>query len=266
MSSHVRRPAVAGMFYPADPDVLARDVDAMLAEAPVWPGEPPKALVVPHAGYVYSGPIAASGYTTLRGARGRVRRVVLLGPAHYVPVVGLAFPSVDGFETPLGIVSIDPEARRAVAELPDVVVDDAPHAPEHSLEVHLPFIQRVLGDEVTLAPFVVGRASAESVARVLDVLWGGDETVVIVSSDLSHYLDHATARQRDEQTAELIVSGLFDRLEPEDACGAYPMRGLLVAADRHGLHTTMLDLRSSGDTAGPRDRVVGYGAFALAPT
>lgn len=264
-AERVRRPAVAGTFYPADPDVLARDVDALLAQAPTWSGEPPKALVVPHAGYVYSGPIAASGYATLRGARGRVRRVVLLGPAHYVPVAGLAFPSVDAFATPLGTVPIDADARRAVREVPDVVIDDAPHAPEHSLEVHLPFVQRVLGDDVTLGPFVVGRASAESVAQVLDLLWGGDETVVIVSSDLSHYLDHATARERDEHTAERIVRGLVDQLHPEDACGAYPVRGLLVAADRHGLHTTMLDLRSSGDTAGPRDRVVGYGAFALAP-
>ena len=261
-TTRVRPPAVAGTFYPGDARRLAADVDTMLDAAAPWTGAPPKALVVPHAGYVFSGPIAASGYTSLRAARGRVSRVVLLGPAHFVPLRGLAAPSVDAFATPLGDVPVDTEARARALELPDVTVDDTAHAGEHSLEVHLPFLQRVLGD-FTIAPFVVGSAGAESVAAVLDELWGGDETVVIVSSDLSHYLDHDTAAERDGRTADAIVRGTLDRLAPDDACGAYPVRGLLVSADRHGLHTTALDVRSSGDTAGPRDRVVGYGAFAL---
>ena len=159
---------------------------------------------------------------------------------------------------------IDTEARAVALELADVAVDDAAHAGEHSLEVHLPFLQRVLGDDFAIVPFVVGSARAESVAAVLDALWGGDETVVVVSSDLSHYLDHDTAAERDRRTADAIVTGTLDGLRPDDACGAYPVRGLLVAAERHGLRTTALDVRSSGDTAGPRDRVVGYGAFALA--
>jgi AmmeMemoRadiSam system protein B len=263
-ATRVRPAAVAGAFYPGDAGRLAADVDAMLDAAAPWTGAPPKALVVPHAGYVFSGPIAASGYTALRAARGRVSRVVLLGPAHYLPVRGLAAPSVDAFATPLGDVPVDVEARRITLALPDVSIDDAAHAREHSLEVHLPFLQRVLGDGFAIVPFVVGSARAESVAAVLDELWGGDETLVVVSSDLSHYLDHDTAAARDRRTADAIVSGTLDRLAPDDACGAYPVRGLLVAAERHGLHTTAIDVRSSGDTAGPRDRVVGYGAFALA--
>lgn len=258
----VRPAAVAGTFYPGDASVLAAEVDALLDAATPWSGPAPKALVVPHAGYVYSGPIAASGYATLRAARDRVTRVVLLGPAHFVPVRGLAAPSVDAFETPLGELTIDDEARGAALDLPEVLVDDAAHAREHSVEVHLPFLQRVLGD-VAIVPFVVGRASAEGVAAVLDRLWGGDETLLVVSSDLSHYLDHDTAAARDHRTAEAIVAGRLDALAPDDACGAFPIRGLLVAADHHGLHATVLDVRSSGDTAGSRDRVVGYGAFAL---
>jgi len=259
-----RRPAaVAGTFYPGDRDVLATTVDALLDAAPAWRGATPKALVVPHAGYVYSGPIAATGYATLRAARGQASRVVLLGPAHNVAVRGLAAPSVDAFSTPLGDLPIDVEARSAALELPGVLVDDAAHAREHSLEVHLPFLQRVLGEQVLIVPFVVGQANPETVASVLDLLWGGDETVVVVSSDLSHYLDHTSATARDRHTADAIVTGTVDALRADDACGAYPVRGLLVAATRHGLHTTVLDVRNSGDTAGPRDRVVGYGAFAL---
>ncbi len=259
-----RRPAaVAGAFYPGDAGELAAEVDALLDAAPAWAGPAPKALVVPHAGYVYSGPVAASGYATIRAARGRVTRVVLLGPAHFVPVRGIAAPGTDAFVTPLGDVPIDADARSAALELPGVLVDDAAHAREHSLEVHLPFLQRILGDGFSLAPFVVGQASADTVASVLDLLWGGDDTLVVVSSDLSHYLDHATATARDRNTADAIVAGRVDALEPDAACGAYPLRGLLVAATRHGLHTIGLDVRNSGDTAGPLDRVVGYGAFAL---
>jgi AmmeMemoRadiSam system protein B len=261
-----RRPAaVAGTFYPGDRDVLTATVDGLLDQAAQWSGAPPKALVVPHAGYVYSGPIAASGYAALRAARGRVQRVVLLGPAHFVSLRGLAVPSVDELSTPLGDVPIDADARRAALELPGVVTDDAAHAREHSLEVHLPFLQRVLDDGFSIVPFVVGQAAPETVAAVLDRLWGGDETLVVVSTDLSHYLDHATASARDRTTADAIAAGATDAFSSDAACGAYPVRGLLTAATRHGLHTTVLDVRNSGDTAGSRDRVVGYGAFALSP-
>jgi hypothetical protein len=258
-----RAPAVAGTFYPDDPAVLARQVDALLEATPDPSTAPPKALVLPHAGYVYSGPVAATGYAMLRDRDEPATRVVLLGPAHYVPVRGLAASSADAWHTPLGDVPVDATARAAACDLPDVAVDDAAHAPEHSLEVHLPFLQRVLGDRFSLVPFVVGRAEPEAVASVLDVLWGGPETVIIASSDLSHYLDHATATERDRRTASRIVAGSGDEIAFDDACGAAPIRGLLVAGARHGLSPRLLDLRNSGDTAGPRDRVVGYGAFAL---
>jgi len=260
--SRVRPPAVAGRFYPGDAAALASTVDDALAHAPTWDREPPKAIVAPHAGYMYSGPIAATGYATLKPARDVVHRVVLLGPAHYVPVRGIATSSADAFLTPLGPVPVDEELRARVCHLPGVEVDDAAHAPEHSLEVHLPFLQRVL-PESSVLPVVVGVAVAEDVARFLDAVWGGPETVVIVSTDLSHYLDHDTAIARDRQTAAAIVAGRGEAIGPEDACGARPLRGLLLAATRHGLRAELLDLRTSADTAGDRHRVVGYGAFAF---
>jgi AmmeMemoRadiSam system protein B len=255
-----RPPAVAGTFYPADPDVLAAQVDALVrADAT---GLTPKALIVPHAGYLYSGPVAGRGYATLGASRDGIERVVLLGPAHTVPLRGLATTSADEWVTPLGTVDIDTAARQAVRALPHVAVDDRAHAAEHSLEVHLPFLQRTLR-RFSLLPLVVGHADAETVATVLDTVWGGPETLIVVSTDLSHYEDHATASILDRRTADAITAGHPETIHPDDACGAYPVRGLLVAARRHGLQTRLIDLRNSGDTAGPRDRVVGYGAFAL---
>ena len=259
----VRAPAVAGTFYPADPVVLGAEVDALLAAAQRSAGALPKALVAPHAGYRYSGPVAASAYATLRGVSDHVTRVVLLGPAHYVAVRGLATSSCDAFATPLGEVPVDGDAAALACAMAGVELDDAAHAPEHSLEVHLPFLQRTLR-EFSIVPFVVGRASPDTIADVLDELWGGPETIIVVSSDLSHYHDHATATTRDQRTADAIVAGRGDDLTTDAACGAYPVRGLLSAAHRRGLAPTLLDLRNSGDTAGPRDRVVGYGSFALA--
>ena len=262
----VRHAAVAGTFYPADPGRLRAAVEALVSRRPAEPAVArprPKAVVAPHAGYVYSGPIAGSAYARVAPLRGIVTRVVLLGPAHRVPLRGLAVPSVDALETPLGRLPVDEEARRAVLDLPQVTVDDGAHAEEHSLEVHLPFVQVVLGD-VAVLPLVVGLASADDVAGVLDALWGGDETLVVVSTDLSHYLDHDTATRVDRDTAAAVVARRVTAIGPDVACGAYPLRGLLVAAGRRGLEVELLDLRNSGDTAGPRDRVVGYGAFALA--
>lgn len=264
MTTTTRAAAVAGAFYPADPGTLTRDLDALLAHAHsrLEPGEPAlKAIIAPHAGYIYSGPVAATVYARLASFAGRVRRVVLLGPAHRVEVRGLALPGAHAFATPLGCVPLDDTAPALLADLPQVGVSGEAHALEHSLEVHLPFLQRVLGD-FKLIPLVVGRASAEEVAQVLDRLWGGDETLVVVSSDLSHYLSYGQAQAADRDTARLILNRQ-PTLDPYQACGAAPVNGLLVAAARRGLGARLLDLRNSGDTAGDRSRVVGYASFGF---
>src|SRR5262245_9058240 len=261
-ATKVRPAAVAGRFYPGDAATLRATVDDELARARPWSGPTPEALVLPHAGYMYSGPIAATGYATLVPARDTIHRVVLLGPAHYVGFEGVAVSSADAFATPLGDVRVDGALRERVLALPGVRVHDAAHAPEHSLEVHLPFLQRALAD-FTLLPLVVGRAPTETVAAVIEAVWGEPDVLVIVSTDLSHYLDHDTAARRDRATAAAVVNGDLDEIAPDDACGAYPLRGLLAAARARDLAVELLDLRNSGDTAGPRDRVVGYAAFAL---
>ncbi|HSC01533.1 MAG TPA: AmmeMemoRadiSam system protein B [Burkholderiaceae bacterium] len=262
MSTVTRPTAVAGRFYPADAKALARQVGEMLADAAA-PDDalPPKVLVVPHAGYVYSGPVAAHAYARLMRWRSRVRRVVLLGPVHRVPVRGLAVPSASAFETPLGRVELDRAAIDGLADLPQVVVSDAAHAQEHALEVQLPFLQTVL-ERFTLVPLAVGSATAEAVAQVIERLWGGDETLVVISTDLSHYLPYRQAQAIDRATAERIVQ-LDPQLDHHEACGATPLAGALVAARAHGLVPHLLDLRNSGDTAGDRSRVVGYCAVAL---
>jgi AmmeMemoRadiSam system protein B len=248
-----RRPAVAGLFYPADPDELAATVDRLLLRAA--PGErTPKAIVVPHAGYIYSGAIAAAAYARVPPT---ITRVVLLGPAHRVALEGIARPAADAFRTPLGEIPLE------TAPIPGVIVNDRAHFEEHSLEVQLPFLQRLL-DSFTLLPLLVGRAEPDAVAAVLDAVWGGDETLIVVSTDLSHYDTYEMANERDRVTAAAVVDGRPDAIAPLDACGAYPLRGLLTAAPHHDLVAELVDLRNSGDTAGPRDRVVGYGAFAFA--
>ncbi|HLW75235.1 MAG TPA: AmmeMemoRadiSam system protein B [Gammaproteobacteria bacterium] len=252
-----RPPAVAGLFYPGEPRVLRADLARLLDENPAA-GPAPKALIAPHAGYVYSGPVAARAYNLLNAS---VRRVVLLGPAHRVPLRGLALPTVSAFRTPLGDVPLDLEAMLTLEALPQVLRSDEAHRLEHSLEVHLPFLQARLG-EFALVPLVVGWASSADVAEVLDRLWGGPETLVVISSDLSHYHPYADAQRLDEDTARRIEA-LQAPLEGEQACGAYPLNGLLNLAKAKHLRITRMDLRNSGDTAGTRDRVVGYGAWAL---
>lgn len=260
----VRAPAVAGTFYPSDPTKLASMIDAMLRNAEVTrPGVPPKAIVVPHAGFVYSGPVAASGYASLVPRPRRVTRVVVIGPAHRVAVDGLALPAANAFATPLGELAIDDELRAKVASHDHVVVDDRAHAGEHSIEVQLPFLQRIIGD-FSLLPLVAGRCPAETVANVLELVWGGDETLIVVSSDLSHYENYASATAHDEATAAAIVAAEVEAIGSQDACGVVGLRGLMTLARRQGASLRLLDLRCSGDTSGPRDRVVGYGAFALA--
>lgn len=257
----IRPPAVAGMFYPASAASLQADVDRLLAAAPGSTMAQPKALIVPHAGYVYSGPTAARAYAALAPWRATIRRIVLLGPTHRVAVHGLALPASEAFATPLGEVRIDAAARAALAGLPQVVVSETAHAQEHSLEVHLPFLQRAL-DDFSLLPLAVGHATPENVAEVLERLWGGPETLLVISSDLSHFLPYATAQQVDGETCRHILDLATD-IDPHQACGAFPVNGLLLAAQRHGLRPTLLDLCNSGDTAGDRQRVVGYAAFAF---
>jgi len=260
--STVRVPAVAGLFYPDGTRALAAAVERYLASVPAAAAPSPKALIVPHAGYVYSGPIAASAYARLKPAAAAVERVVLLGPCHRVAIRGLAAPTVDAFRTPLGEVPLDRAAIDALASLPQVVLRDDAHAGEHSLEVQLPFLQSVL-DRFTLVPLAVGDASPSEVAEVLERLWGGSETLIVISSDLSHYHDYATAQRIDSAAADAIEALDGGRLGRDQACGCLPIAGLLNCARRHALAAERLDLRNSGDTAGPRDQVVGYGAWAF---
>ena len=257
----VREPAVAGQFYPDDPGELRALVSRFLEAAECTEGTPPKALIAPHAGYVYSGAVAASAYACLSPYRDVYTRVVLLGPCHRVPVVGMAVSAADAFRTPLGDVPVDREAVEAL-EAKGVKAFEASHQYEHSLEVQLPFLQTVLGD-FSIVPVVVGEARAKAVAGVIEALWGGPETLIVISSDLSHYLDYDSARARDSATCRRIED-LDIGIDHDDACGATPLRGLLLAAKRHGMHIRTLDLRNSGDTEGDRDFVVGYGAWVLA--
>jgi len=261
--SAVRPAAVAGMFYPGDARSLASEVDDLLGS--VEHAAPrlgyPKALIVPHAGYIYSGGVAARAYDELAAARRSVRRVVLLGPTHRVAVRGLAAPSVEAFATPLGAVRIDREAIASVRELPQVVINDAAHALEHSLEVQLPFLQAVLGD-FALVPFAVGSAGVEQVAEVLERLWGGPETLIVISTDLSHYHSYQQARAIDGATIERIARFATD-IDHEEACGATPLNGLLSFSKQKNLSLKLLATCNSGDTAGGKDRVVGYSAFGL---
>lgn len=261
--TRTRRPAVAGSFYPASAEELRRSVRQLLDNvASGRSGDSaPKVLIAPHAGYVYSGSIAATAYARVACLADDIERVVLLGPAHRVHVQGLALPEATRFETPLGTISIDRAAVDTVVTLPQVVLSDEAHAQEHALEVHLPFMQQVLGT-FKLVPFVVGSATPEEVAEVLDALWGGTETLIVISSDLSHYLPYARACAIDEFTAETILR-LTPQLSHEQACGATPINGLLLAARARGLEPQLLDLRNSGDTAGDKERVVGYASFAF---
>lgn len=257
--TNVRTPAVAGMFYPADTDTLQTTVNQLLAHTTTQ-GSTPKALIVPHAGYIYSGPIAANAYHLLEASRDKIKRIVLLGPSHRVPLLGLALSSAEVFTTPLGDIPLDQASQSKLLKLSQVSLFDDAHLMEHSLEVQLPFLQTVL-DEFTLIPIVVGEASAEEVCEVLELVGTGEETLIVISSDLSHYHDYETAKNMDQKTSLIIESLHPENLRDMDACGRNPIKGLLLLAKKQGLHATTIDLRNSGDTAGPRDRVVGYGAY-----
>jgi AmmeMemoRadiSam system protein B/AmmeMemoRadiSam system protein A len=258
----VRQAAVAGTFYPNDRNELDAAVQYYLLQATPNVGAAPKAIIAPHAGYIYSGPMAAEAYATLRSARDVIRRVILLGPCHRVALQGLGLPSVDFFHTPLGDIPIDKIATKKILSLAQVQTFDATHELEHSLEVHLPFLQVVL-DDFTLIPMVVGSASAEQVAEVLDELWGGPETIIVISSDLSHYLDYDTAQKLDASTSIAIENFNFADIKREQACGRIPMSGLLSVAKHRGMRVETLGICNSGDTAGSKDKVVGYGSWAF---
>ncbi|MCX8005322.1 MAG: AmmeMemoRadiSam system protein B [Burkholderiaceae bacterium] len=258
----VRPPAVAGLFYPAEQAALRAQVTGLLAAATPAAGRP-KMLIAPHAGYVYSGPTAAHAYALLAPYRDEIRRVVLLGPAHRVWVDGVAVPSAQRFATPLGEVPLDHETLARLRTLPDVIESDRAHAAEHALEVQLPFLQTVLADFV-LVPLAVGDMASERLAALLQDLWGGDETLIVISSDLSHYHPYRQAQSLDRQTVARILA-LQEGLHPEQACGATAINAAILAARVAGLRPRLLDLRNSGDTAGDRGRVVGYCAVAFEP-
>ncbi len=258
----VRTPAVAGLFYPANVTELHAQVRQFLDQVEPPTESPPKAIIVPHASYIYSGPIAASAYARLRAVRDVITRVVLLGPSHRVGFRGIAVSGMTAFATPLGQIPVDQEAVEQVRCLPEVGFLEQAHAQEHSLEVHLPFLQEVLG-AFKLAPLVVGDARPAEVGAVLEALWGGPETLIVISSDLSHYQDYQTARRLDSATSQAIEALRYEDIGYDQACGRNPVNGLLWVARRKGLRGETIDLRNSGDTAGSRDQVVGYGAYVF---
>ena len=259
---NIRPSAVAGTFYPFPRQALEKEVRLLLEQAqPASIGVTPKAIIVPHAGYIYSGQTAAVAYASLSALKNKISRVVLLGPVHRVAVRGLALPDVDAFETPMGKVLLDQAAINSITPMPQVVVSAAAHVLEHSLEVQLPFLQSVLGD-FKLVPLAVGDATAAEVAAVLDKLWGGEETLIVISSDLSHFLPYHVAQSVDQETVQRILD-FNGPLSHDQACGGTPINGFLMSAERHHLRPQLLDYRNSGDTAGDKNRVVGYASFAF---
>jgi MEMO1 family protein len=262
LTTKIQKPVVAGTFYPSDPDELRMQVRQFISAANTEPCRPPKALIAPHAGYIYSGPVAGSAYAQLSGSADIINRIVLLAPSHRVAFRGIAYSSCEIFRTPLGDVEVDVDALSMLEDLPQVNLLDQAFSQEHSLEVHLPFLQETLR-HFKIVPLVVGDIDPASVTEVLERLWGGEETLIVISSDLSHYLDYATARTMDAATSRAIENLQSEGLSHEQACGGTPVRGLLMAARHNHLEAKVLDLRNSGDTAGPKDRVVGYGAYVF---
>ncbi len=256
-----RLPAVAGTFYPENKQQLHQVLDGYLRDAKTN-AKVPKGIIVPHAGYIYSGPIAASAYARLKAATHLITRVVIIGPSHRLAFSGLAVSRAATFSTPLGEISLDQAAVALAAELPFVNYLEQAHTFEHSLEVQLPLLQETLS-EFKIVPIVVGDATPEQVAEVIELLWGGNETLIVISSDLSHYHDYATAQQLDKLTSERIENKQFERLTFESACGRIPVSGLLQVAREKALKVKTIDLRNSGDTAGDKSRVVGYGAYVI---
>ena len=259
---HIREPAVAGMFYPADENQLKSDIQQYLDQANSSQNIFPKAIVVPHAGYIYSGPVAASAYKLIIPFKHQINRVVLLGPSHRVGFSGLAVPESDTFSTPLGNIPVDQQGIQQLSDLAQVIVSDQAHRDEHSLEVQLPFLQEIL-DDFTLIPLVVGDAERHEVAEVINRLWGDEHTIIVISTDLSHYHEYNEARQLDRNTSDAIENLRPDLIGYEDACGRNGLKGMMTVAEEKNLSVDILDLRNSGDTAGDKNRVVGYGAYVF---
>ncbi|NOT11775.1 MAG: AmmeMemoRadiSam system protein B [Methylococcaceae bacterium] len=254
-----RQPAVAGVFYPVNTLQLHQMLTQYLKDAETS-AKVPKAIIAPHAGYIYSGPIAASAYARLKPARHQITRVVIIGPSHRVGFKGLAISHADTFSTPLGKIPVDQDALATIVQFPFVTYLEQAHSHEHSLEVHLPFLQVTLND-FSIIPIVAGDATPDQVGQVLEKLWGGDETLIVISSDLSHYLDYAAANKLDQLTSDIIENKQYELLTPDLACGKVPVSGLLKVAREKSLTLKTIDLRNSGDTAGDKARVVGYGAY-----
>ncbi|MCW8930188.1 MAG: AmmeMemoRadiSam system protein B [Gammaproteobacteria bacterium] len=265
MTLHIntRHPAVAGTFYPGETKELNSSIQGYLDDAETKPiNSKPKAMIVPHAGYIYSGPIAASAYSQLIPFAKQISRVVLLGPSHKIPILGIACSSQDSFKTPLGDIPLDRKLIDKVEQLPFVETHDDAHLQEHSLEVQLPFLQKVL-PEFTLVPLVIGQIEDEQVSELIETLWLEENTLFLISSDLSHYLDYERAQECDQATSEAIADLTPQKIHYEQACGRSAIAGMLLSAKKHSLKVQMLDLRNSGDTAGTKDRVVGYGSWAF---
>lgn len=256
-----RQPAVAGAFYPAEPHQLQQMLDRYLLEAKI-DAKVPKAIIAPHAGYIYSGPVAASAYARLANAKDQITRVVIIGPSHRVGFRGLAVSRATAFSTPLGDIPVDQAAVEEIVQLPFVEYLEQAHTYEHSLEMHLPFLQETL-THFKIVPIVAGDASAEQVAQVIEMLWGGQETLIVISSDLSHYHDYAVAKKLDRITSERIERQQYEAIDSNSACGKVPVNGLLKWARDNALSIKTIDLRNSGDTAGDKARVVGYGAYVI---
>lgn len=259
---HTRPAAVSGMFYAADPQQLRSDIQTYLSQAPAGVKTIPKAIIAPHAGYIYSGPVAASAYTLLKPVADKIKQVILLGPSHRVAFHGIATPDADYFETPLGKIKINQALCHKVNQLDFVFPNNLAHQEEHSLEVHLPFLQSVLTD-FELTPLVVGDCNQQDVAYLLDKIWGDEHTLIVISSDLSHYHSYETALRLDQNTSTAIEQLQPEKIHSDNACGKNPLNGLLALAKSKQLTIDLLDLRNSGDTAGSKDRVVGYGAYAV---
>jgi AmmeMemoRadiSam system protein B len=258
---NIRPAAVSGMFYPENPDVLRDMIKQELSQAiPASITTAPKVLIVPHAGYIYSGSIAASAFVLLQPCRQLIKRVVLIGPSHRVGFNGAALSSADDFDTPLGTIPVDKDAQAKLSGIADIHVINKAHAAEHSLEVQLPFLQCIL-DKFAIVPIVAGDADPQLIAKIIETLWGGPETLIVISSDLSHFYQYQTAQRLDQATSQAILDLDVNAIDPQHACGCVGIRGLLTFAQRHPLEVSVLDLRNSGDTAGSKDSVVGYGAY-----
>lgn len=262
MNEFLRPPAVSGLFYPEDADTLRGLVRSYIDPRKQRTPTPPKALIAPHAGFPFSGDVAGTAYAQLGEQAERIKRVVLLGPSHRVAFRGIAASHATAFDMPMGQVAVDRESLHAIEELPGMQYLEAAHEMEHGLEVHLPFLQELLGD-FQVVPLVVGDASPEMVGGVLESLWGGEETLVVISSDLSHFMDYDAACERDRATSEAIQRLDYDNVKPGDACGRNPINGLLWVARKRGLKASVLELCNSGDTAGTPAQVVGYGAYVF---